>query len=219
MSCSRWEEAISASVDGEDPGVDQRLLDSHLARCPSCRAFAANVGADRARWRVRPAEPQPDLAPRVTKWAAVADRASRWSVVRALLAVVALEIIAFSLPALVLGDEQATSAHAARHLGAFTAAYGVGLLVVVVRPARARAMLPVAAVLAGALVLTAVIDLVNGDVPLLGETMHLPEVLSVVLVWLLAVPSPRRAARRAVRPPATPLHVVPDATAKDRHAG
>ena len=112
-----------------------------------------------------------------------------------MLAVVAIEIIAFSLPALVLGDEQQTSAHAARHLGAFTVAYGVGLLVVVVRPARARTMLPVAAVLAGALVITAIIDLVNGDVPLLGETQHLPEVLSVVLVWLLAVPS------RAARPP------------------
>ena len=112
---------------------------------------------------------------------------------RALLVVVAVEIIAFSLPALVLGDESDTSTHAARHLGAFTAAYGVGLLVVVVRPARARTMLPVAAVLAGALVITAVVDLVDGRVPLTGEAQHLPEVLSVVLVWLLAVPAPRRA--------------------------
>ena len=105
----------------------------------------------------------------------------------------------FSLPALVLGDEQGASAHAARHLGAFTAAYGVGLLVVAVRPARARAMLPVAAVLAGALVITAVVDLVDGRIPLVGEAQHLPEVLSVVLVWLLAIPSPRRA-----RPAAAP---------------
>ena len=43
-------------------------------------------------------------------------------------------------------------------------------------------------VLAGALVITAIIDLVDGQVPLLGETQHLPEVLSVLLVWLLAVP-------------------------------
>ena len=70
----------------------------------------------------------------------------------------------------------------------------VGLLVVVARPARARTMLPVATVLAGALFITAVIDLVNGKVPLIDETSHLPELLSVVLIWLLAVPSPRRAA-------------------------
>lgn len=212
--CERWREAISAAADGEDPGVDERLLAAHLGRCADCRAFAAQVDADRARWRLRPAEPMPDLAPRVTKWAAVLDRAGRWSVVRALLAVVAIEIVAFSLPALVLGDEQQTSAHAARHLGAFTAAYGVGLLVVVVRPARARAMLPVAAVLAGALVITAIVDLVDGEVPLLGETQHLPEVLSVVLIWLLAVPSRRRAARLA--PPQPRLRVVDD---RDRDAG
>ena len=217
MSCARWQEAISAAADGEDPGVDERMLAAHLARCAECRAFADFAGADRSRWRVRPAEPMPDLAPRVTKWAAVVDRASRWSIVRALLAVVAVEIIAFSLPALVLGDEQQTSAHAARHLGAFTVAYGVGLLLVVARPARARTMLPVAAVLAGALVITAIIDLVNGEVPLLGETGHLPEVLSVVLVWLLAVPTRRRRSRRTAVSGPPSLRLLADE--RDRDTG
>ena len=87
-----------------------------------------------------------------------------WSIVRALLAVVAVEIIVVSVPAL-LGDEQATSPHAARHLGAFAVAYGVGLLVVVARPARARTMLPVAAVLAGALVISASSTSSNGASP------------------------------------------------------
>ena len=129
---------------------------------------------------------------------------------RVLLTVVAVEIIVFSLPALMLGDEQGTSTHAARHLGAFTVAYGVGLLVVAVRPARARTMLPVAAVLAGALVITAIVDLANGRIPLVDEAQHLPEVLSVVLVWLLAVPVPRRTARRSGPPLPSSLHVVRD---------
>ena len=107
-----------------------------------------------------------------------------------LLAVVAVEIIVVSVPAL-LGDEQATSTHAARHLGAFAVAYGAGLLVVVARPARARTMLPVAAVLAGALVITSVVDLTQRRIPLVDEAAHLPEVASVVLVWLIAVPSRR----------------------------
>lgn len=136
--------------------------------------------------------PVPDVSRRVARLAAVADRAAACSIVRALLAVVAVQILVFSLPALVLGDERATSAHSARHLGAFTVAYAVGLLVVVVRPARARAMLPVAVVLAGALLVTAVVDLANGRVPLFDEAQHLPEVLSVLLVWLVAVPSTRR---------------------------
>ena len=124
-----------------------------------------------------------------------------------LLIVVAVQIVAFSLPALILGDEQDTATHAARHLGAFTAAYGVGLLVVAVRPARARTMLPVAAVLAGAILITAVVDLVEGRVPLVGEARHLPEIISVVLVWLLAVPAPRRPALSRAEA-TTPLRVV-----------
>ena len=124
-----------------------------------------------------------------------------------LLIVVAAQIVAMSLPGLILGDEKDTATHAARHLGAFAAAYGVGLLVVAVRPARARTMLPVAAVLAGAILITAVADLVQGRVPLVGEAWHLPEIISVVLVWLLAVPAPRRPALSRAEA-TTPLRVV-----------
>ncbi|MEO5724713.1 MAG: hypothetical protein ABIQ39_03975 [Ilumatobacteraceae bacterium] len=158
----------------------------------------------------------PDLAPRVTKLAAVLDRAGRWSVVRAALAVIAAEIIVFSIPALVLGSEQQTAAHAARHLGAFTVAYGVALLVVVVRPARARAMLPVACVLAGALLITAVVDLASGRVPLIGETGHLPEVLSVGLLWWLAVPARHSGGRTQRRRPTPPSLTIVE---RSREAG
>jgi predicted anti-sigma-YlaC factor YlaD len=208
MSCERWRDAISAQLDGEDPGVDGALVTAHLARCAGCRSFAASAADARPSQRVGIAPQVPDLSRQVRKAVALADRAARWSIARALLALVAVQIVAFSLPALVLGDEHDTGSHAARHLGAFATAYGVGLLVVAVRPARARAMLPVAAVLAGALVITAVVDLVEGRVPLVGEAQHLPEVLSVVLVWLLAVPAPRRrTAASAVG--ATRLRAVP----------
>ena len=188
MTCERWRDAISARADGEALGVDERLLDAHLERCPACRSFADAAPLPLAP-RLAPL-PSPDLPRRVSRDAARADRASTSSIVRALLAVVAVEIIVVSVPAL-LGDRQATSTHAARHLGAFAVAYGVGLLVVVARPARARTMLPVAAVLAGALVITSVVDLSQRRIPLVDEAAHLPEVVSVVLVWLIAVPSRR----------------------------
>jgi predicted anti-sigma-YlaC factor YlaD len=210
MECERWREALSARLDGEVPGIDASLIDAHVARCAGCRAFAAAAEAAHRGHRVAPAPTVPDLSRRVRKAVAVSDRASRWSVVRALLVVVAVQIVAFSLPALILGDEEDTATHAARHLGAFTAAYGVALLVVAIRPARARAMLPVAVVLAGALAITAVVDMVDGRVPLVGEAQHLPELLSVVLVWLLAVPAPRRAATAAVGAPRPPLTAVRD---------
>ncbi|MEZ5273217.1 MAG: zf-HC2 domain-containing protein [Ilumatobacteraceae bacterium] len=205
MACDRWQQAISAIADGEDPGVEPRLLDAHLATCPSCRAFAE---FSRSAAPVLVAAPDmPDLARPVTKRNAIADRAASLSIARVLLGVVALEVIVFSLRALVWGKESDTSVHAARHLGAFSVAYAVGLLVVVVRPARARTMLPVAFVLAGALALTALIDIATGHVPLINETTHIPELVSVLLLWLLAVPSDRRRLQRAA-PPSTPLRAV-----------
>ncbi len=216
MDCEPWQEAISAMADGEPAGVDDRMLARHLTGCANCRAFQAMAEENRRRSLVRAVPDdvaRPDLARRVVKRNAVLDRASRWSIVRAVLAVVAIEIIAFSIQPLVFGDEADTSAHVARHLGAFSVAYGVAMLVVVIRPARARAVLPVAAVLAGTLAITAVIDAVNGRVPLLGEAQHVPELLSVVLVWLLAIPGPRRLRLHA--PVHPPLRSVVDPEARD----
>lgn len=190
VTCAHWIAAISADIDGEEPGVDRRLLAAHLDSCADCRRFRDGALQLTAATAVGPAPEMPDLSRRVTKLNAIADRTSRWGLVRGLLALVAVEILVVALPALLLGEEDATSAHAARHLGAFSVAYAVALLVVVVRPARARSILPVTVVLAGALVITAAIDIGEGNIPLSGETAHLPEVLSVVLVWLLARPLP-----------------------------
>ena len=52
-------------------------------------------------------------------------------------------------------------------------------------------MLPVAIVVAAALVIGSIVDLAQRRIPLFDEAAHLPEVVSVVLVWLLAVPSRR----------------------------
>ncbi|HEX7094978.1 MAG TPA: zf-HC2 domain-containing protein [Acidimicrobiales bacterium] len=218
MACERWVEAISAIVDGEDPGIDPRLVDAHVARCPSCRTFRDDIEAMRRAARLTPAPVMPNLSRRVARLSAIADRASAWGAARLLLAAVAIEIAVLSLPALVLGEQADTSTHEARHLGAFGVAYAVALMVVVVRPARARSILPVAAVLAGALFITAVVDIAQGRAPLSGEALHIPEVLSVALVWLLATPAGRRRpAARSATPPRPELRVVSDDD--DRAAG
>lgn len=211
MGCDRWREAISARADGEPPELDARLVDAHLARCQGCRAFDAQVRALTPP-RIEVAPIIPDLSARVVREVAAADRARAWGLARILLAVVAIEVIVLSIPELVASRGDDLVAHDARHLGAFSVAYAVGLLVVVWRPARARAVLPVAGVLAGALTITAVVDIAQGRVPLVGEAVHLPEIISVLLVWLLAVPAPRRLDRfRKRRPPPAPgLRVVDD---------
>lgn len=215
MSCESWREEISALADGEPAAIDGPLLDAHLATCEDCRAYQENIHRLR-RAMVGTAPEMEELSGRIAKLAAIADRAGRWSIVRVLLALVAVEIIVLSAPALVLGEEHATSTHAARHLGAFSVAYAVGLLVVVARPARARTVLPVAVTLGASLLITAVIDIVNGDVPLTGEAVHLPELVSVALIWLLAASSRRRAGRDQVGYHRRPLALVDEATDAER---
>jgi predicted anti-sigma-YlaC factor YlaD len=189
MSCDPWIEALSALADGEEPAIAPRLVRRHVESCDACRSFEHDLAATRTSFRIAEATPVPDLATNVVKANAVADRSSRWFVIRAMLGLVAAQIVALSVPALLLGDQSGASPHGARHLGAFSVAYAVGLLAVVVRPARARTMLPVAQVLCAAIVISAIVDVLDGSVGLGGEVAHIPEVVSLVLVWILAVPT------------------------------
>jgi predicted anti-sigma-YlaC factor YlaD len=215
VTCDRWIEAISASLDGEDPGVDRHLLDAHLDRCASCRAYRDTVNRTRGPLRVGLAEPVPDLSHRIVKLSRLRDRSGRWAAARIVLGVVAVQIIVLAIPSLFLSDPSKIVVHAGRHLSAFSVAYAVGLLVVVARPARARTLLPVAEVLCGALLITSIADVATGSVPLVNEMTHLPELFSAVLLWLLAVPAPRGRSRGATGHPRLRL-AAPDHTA-DQH--
>ena len=182
MKCDVWQVAISAQADGEDPGIDPRLIAAHLGGCAACRAFRDSIE-------------MPDLSSRIVHANAIADRARVWWLVRFALLLIAAFVV-YDASRDVFFGAAGESAHAAKHLGSFTLAYGVGLAVVAVRPARARTMLPVTFVLGAALVITAILDVADGETPLLGETVHIPELLSVLLVWLLVLPANLRPAPR-----------------------
>ena len=193
--CEPFVIALSALTDGEPSPIEERLLDRHVRSCADCRAFADGVGAGVAVAGSTLRDRLPDLA-------AVSDLVARWSFVRVLLGVLALEVIVLSARDLVVPGPDG---HDTRHLAAFTLAYGVLLIVVTIRPSRAPAALPAAAVLGGALAITAVVDLAAGRVPLIGEALHIPELLSVIVVWRMARPGrmlPVRTRRRgAARTP------------------
>jgi predicted anti-sigma-YlaC factor YlaD len=135
------------------------------------------------------AVPVLDMTGRVVKAARLADRTSVWWVLRLGLGVVSVQVIVLCAPALFLGHSAGSDAHSARHLGSFAVAYAIGLLVVALRPAKARGMLPLAAALAGCLAITAIIDISDGRVPAVTEFHHIPEIIGLVLVWLLARPA------------------------------
>ena len=40
-TCHWFRDALSARIDAEDPGVDGKALDGHVAECGDCRAWVA----------------------------------------------------------------------------------------------------------------------------------------------------------------------------------
>ncbi|MFZ4520000.1 MAG: zf-HC2 domain-containing protein [Microthrixaceae bacterium] len=215
--CDEVRAAMSAALDGEDPGLSRAQVRRHLDGCPACRRVADDMD------RLAGA---PGLPERVAARAAELDRGGVWWVLRALLALVALGYLVTAVPEVLLSNDP-HHGHLAHHLGIFEAAYGVTLLFVAARPARARALVPFTVVLAVGMVAFAVVDVANGEAFPLSEMSHLLEVAGLVLVWLLATrrgwPRPDAAAGDAPAgsgPAATPhLSVVPGDTATRRPAG
>jgi predicted anti-sigma-YlaC factor YlaD len=209
MECSHFREAVSARLDGEDPGLPVPILDGHLAGCASCRAWSGELGALHRLVRVRTAEPIPDLtagivdafvpAPRRrTVWRLVPGEVisnARWA-----LFAVALTQLVLAAPALVLGEDAGATVHVARELGAFDVALAVGLLVAAWQPLRAWGLLPVAAALALVMAGTAVLDLVDGRTDTVAEAHHLLDVAGVLLLWLVAREDRPGAGRRTSAP-------------------
>lgn len=186
LDCDEAMMAISARVDGEDALVDPVRLSRHLEGCARCREFESETARGRRASLVAAAPELPDLSVPVARAYATAERRTGWSATRILLALVAVSVIVLSVPGLLLGEDGAAPSHEARHLGAFSMAYGIALLIIVYRPSRARAFLLVTFVLAMALLITAAADALMGHIPLAGELIHIPELLSLVLVWDLA---------------------------------
>jgi predicted anti-sigma-YlaC factor YlaD len=194
MDCTRARTALSAQLDGEDPGLPSGALDAHLASCGPCRAWHADARALHTRMRVAPAPVVPDLSAGVLaaigaeRSSAPGDRA-----LRVALAVVALVQIGVALPALLLGEDAGLPVHTARHLGSFAVALGVGFLVAAWRPERVGGLLPLAAALVACLVLSSVLDVASGRVVATNELTHVTELVGLAALWLLArTGQPRR---------------------------
>ena len=179
--CSFVRDLISARLDNEEIGNDSAPIEAHLDQCSNCRNFL-EFSASLKRAGIREAPPMKDIAPLVLKQFNIGALWGKWSIARGVLAVCAVEVIVYSILDMFGGT------HASRHLGSFSVAFGVVLLSVVLRPTRARLMMPVAGVLALSLVITAAFDMINGNIPLVTEARHIPEVISVAMIWLLAQP-------------------------------
>jgi predicted anti-sigma-YlaC factor YlaD len=202
MNCATCREAVSARLDGEEPGVPAAAVDGHLRSCAGCRAHAEAADVLHRSLRVRAAEWGPDLtAPILARITAEGKpaRSDRRRDLRVGLVVVALLQLVLAVPALLLGSDGGAPVHVARELGSFDAALAVGFLVAAWQPARAFGLLPVAAALVAFLAGTAVLDVAAGHAPAMAESHHLLHLVGLALVWLLTragVPDGPAGARR-----------------------
>ncbi|GAA1038440.1 zf-HC2 domain-containing protein [Virgisporangium ochraceum] len=175
--------ALSARLDGEDPGFDP---DDHLRRCAGCREWFERASALAAMTRVP--TPTPDLtelvlarvaADRAASAAATVARRVWWTdALRLVLGGLAAVQLLLALPG-VLGLEGTHAHHE-------VAAVAVAFLLAAFKPALARPYAPVAVVLAGCLVLSAVLDLSRGESTLAHQAGHLMTIVPAAMLVALA---------------------------------
>jgi len=192
MRCDTIREALSARIDGEDPGLADDVVQEHLRTCRGCTTWADEVSTLHGMVRVREAEQVPDLTARILATGTPGPMARRAvlaepvSTARWALFVVALTQLVLAAPALLLGEDSGATVHVARELGSFDVALAVGLLVAAWQPARAWGLLPVVTALALVLGGTGVLDIVRGSTSSLGEAHHLLDLAGVALLWWVA---------------------------------
>jgi len=195
MDCDICRIALSARLDGEDPGVDPGAVDAHLAGCGACRAFLDHATGLHRSVRVQPTDPVPDLTPQILARIGQATARQRGTLlrdVRWVLAVVACLRLLAVLADSVAGPWSGAPVHIVRELGSFDLALTVGFLMVAWQPSRAFGLLPLVGVLAVCLGVTSVLDVAAGRVPAGAEAFHLLDLIGFALVWWLA---------RSARPP------------------
>lgn len=205
MRCENCRDAISARLDGEDPGVAPEAIDQHLEGCAACRAFSDRAAHVTRMTRIRPAENHPDVLPGLL--AALdagesrpAPRRDRRRVardaVRAALAVLSVGQLALGLSGIAaalstpIGPDQVAGA-SMTHFSHETAAWNLALGVAFGWAAsgaarRTGGLVPTIAAFVAPLLALSAVDLFAGDVTAGRLLGHLPVVAGLVLLLLHA---------------------------------
>jgi predicted anti-sigma-YlaC factor YlaD len=217
MDCDRAREAISARIDGEDPGVPDGALEEHLAGCAGCRGWQQRAHAMTRRARLGGPYLDRDLTGQVLAAVppALADRRLRLTQ-RVALLVVALGQLAITVPLLILGHDQGAGTHAAHELGSFDLALAIAFIVGAIRPALSAGLAWPCNIAAAGLVGTAIVDMIGGQTVGADEAQHLiAAVGALLLLWQARTVSPRTADAGAGavtdRPLAAPRSPAPGA--------
>jgi len=185
MECDRAREAISARIDGEDPGVPDGVLEAHLAGCDACRAWQQRAHALTRRARLGGPFLDHDLTGQVLATLPAAPGRGRLRLaLRAALLALSLGQLAVTVPLLILGHDPEASTHAAHELGSFDLALAIAFAVGSVRPTLSAGLAWTCAIAAGGLAGTAIADLIGGQTFGADEAQHLIAVVgALLLIW------------------------------------
>lgn len=191
MDCSDIRSSVSASLDGEEPGLPDSTVREHLAGCTACRAYGADVSDLHRIVRVQPATPEIDRTHTILAALPRRDEPSAGTdhlrTLRIATLVIALVQLVAAVP-LILGISGAMAGMEddARHIGVFSAAFAAGLLAVAWQPERARALLPMFGVLVVGLAWSCFDDLLTGRSMPGTVIAHVADVAGFAVVWLIA---------------------------------
>jgi predicted anti-sigma-YlaC factor YlaD len=185
MECDRAREAISARIDGEDPGVPDGALEAHLAGCDACRDWQRRAHVMTRRARLGGPILDHDLTDQVLDALPPATGRRRLKLaLRVALLAAALGQLAVTVPLLVLGHDQGAGTHAAHELGSFDLALAVAFAVGAIRPALSSGLAWTCGIAAGGLAATAIADLIGGQTIGADEAQHLIAVAgALLLIW------------------------------------
>jgi len=184
VECDRVREAISARIDGEDPGLPADVLEAHLDGCAACRSWAQAAHEVTRRARIGWPFLDHDLTASVLAAVPAAPPGRRRRVTqRAGLAVVAVAQLAITIPLLILGHDHDAGVHAAHELGSFDLALAIAFAIGAIRPALSAGLAWPCGVAAAGLAGTAIADLIGGQTLGADEAQHLVAVCGAVLLF------------------------------------
>jgi len=183
MECDRAREAISARIDGEDPGVPAGVLEAHLAGCQACRDWQQRAHVMTRRARLGGPFLDHDLTGQVLAATPPATAKRRRLALRAALLAASLAQLAITVPLLILGHDPDTGTHAAHELGSFDLALALAFAVGVVRPRLSAGLAWPCCVAALGLAGTAMADVVARQAFGADEAQHLVAVAGALLLF------------------------------------
>ncbi|HJQ48513.1 MAG TPA: hypothetical protein VJ870_19645 [Amycolatopsis sp.] len=191
MDCVTAREAISATLDGEDPGVEPAMLDAHVTTCVNCAAWQHDGAAVSRLVRIEPAGASPDVTREVLDRFVAPPKPTpldwpRWALGFAVVSQFSIVVSLLFLPRpMSAGMPVAPNTHMEHEAVAFNLALGIALLWVAARPGRARSQLPVLVSVTAVLLVLSLLDAVQGNVGWARLASHLPLLLGVVCTALI----------------------------------